>query len=131
MKVRLYTDEEMKILKQNIFIRDIKYQREIVYDPIFKLWTIMMRLDCPELSAREIFERAGIDSTILHKNLPQRRIKEWYDNYYRFGLAYFLPEQSHYFTIRKKKKISNTIDDFKSQLLNCVLQRLKYHEENM
>lgn len=130
MKVRLYTDEEIKKLKQNMFIRDIRYRREIVYDPIFKLWTIMMRYDCPGLSAREIFERAGIDSSILHKDLPRKRIKDWVDNYYSFGVAYFLPEKSHYHTIRKKKQLCNTFDDFKSQLLNCVLSRLKVHEED-
>lgn len=130
MKVRLYTDEELKSLKQNMFIRDIKYRREIVYDPIFKLWTIMMRYDCPELSASEIFKRAGIDTTILHKDLPRKRIKDWLDNYYSFGVAYFLPEDSHYYTIRKNKAVCNELDDFKSQLLNCILKRLETHEES-
>jgi hypothetical protein len=130
MKVRIYTNDEIKILKQNIFIRDIRYCRELVYDPIFKLWTIMMRLDCPELSAREIFARAGIDINIVNKRLPQRRIKEWFDNYYNFGIAYFLPEECHYFTIGKEKEMCNAVDDFKNKLLNCILQRLKYHAEN-
>ena len=47
MKRRIYTDDEIKILKSNIFIQDINYKRELVYDPIFKLWTIFMRLECP------------------------------------------------------------------------------------
>ena len=75
MKRRIYTDEEIKILKSNIFITDINYKRELVYDPIFKLWTIFMRLECPELTAKEIFERAGINTTILHPDLPRKRIK--------------------------------------------------------
>lgn len=53
MKRRIYTDEEIKVLKSNIFITDINYKRELVYDPIFKLWTIFMRLECPELTAKE------------------------------------------------------------------------------
>ena len=32
MKVRLYTDNEIKILEQNIFVRKVKYKREIEYD---------------------------------------------------------------------------------------------------
>lgn len=34
-----------------------------------------MKHDLPELSAREIFARGGIDINIVHKKLPQRRIK--------------------------------------------------------
>ena len=49
MKVRLYTDDEIKKLKQCVFVRNIKYKREIEYDPVFKLWTIMMKHDMPEL----------------------------------------------------------------------------------
>ena len=85
MKVRVYTNEEISILRKNIFVRDVKYKREISYDPVFKLWCIMMRLDFPELSAREIFARGGFDINILHKKLPQRRIKDWLDNYRKIG----------------------------------------------
>ena len=81
MKVRLYTDEEINKLNNSIFVRSVKYKREIEYDPLFKLWTIVMKHDLPELSAREIFARGGIDINIVHKKLPQRRIKEWIDNY--------------------------------------------------
>ena len=54
MKVRLYTDEEINKLNNSIFVRSVKYKREIEYDPLFKLWTIVMKHDLPELSAREI-----------------------------------------------------------------------------
>ena len=86
MKVRLYTDEEINKLNNSIFVRSVKYKREIEYDPLFKLWTIVMKHDLPELSAREIFARGGIDINIVHKKLPQRRIKEWMDNYKKFGM---------------------------------------------
>ena len=84
MKVRVYTNEEISILRKNIFVKDVKYKREICYDPVFKLWCIMMRLDFPELSAREIFASGCFDIGILHKKLPQRRIKDWLDNYKKF-----------------------------------------------
>ena len=32
MKTRIYTKEELEILKQNIFVLDVKYKREIVYE---------------------------------------------------------------------------------------------------
>lgn len=125
MKVRLYTDNEIEKLKQCIFIRNIKYKREIEYDPIFKLWTIMMRYDMPELSAREIFARGGFDINILHKKLPQRRIKDWVDNYKKFGIRYFLPENEYYQSITYEKDNTVYYDTFKMQLLDYVLRRLK------
>lgn len=125
MKVRLYTDNEIEKLKQCIFIRNIKYKREIEYDPIFKLWTIMMRYDMPELSAREIFARGGFDINILHKKLPQRRIKDWVDNYKKFGIRYFLPENEYYQSITYEKNNTVYYDTFKMQILDYVLRRLK------
>ena len=126
MKVRVYTNEEISILRKNIFVRDIKYKREISYDPVFKLWCIMMRLDFPELSAREIFARGGFDINILHKKLPQRRIKDWLDNYRKFGIKYFLPETDSYSTIRKTKdNLPVVYDNMKMQLIDFVLKRLK------
>lgn len=126
MKVRIYTNEEISILRKNIFVRDIKYKREISYDPIFKLWCIMMRLDFPELSAREIFARGGFDVNILHKKLPQRRIKDWLDNYRKFGIKYFLPETDSYSSIRKvQENLPITYDNMKMQLIDFVLKRLK------
>lgn len=132
MKARVYTNEEISILKNNIFVKDVKYKREISYDPIFKLWCIMMRLEFPELSAREIFSRGSFDVNILHKKLPQRRIKEWLDNYKKFGIKYFLPEDESYSTIRKPKiNPPITYDSMKMQLMDFVLKRLKeINDEN-
>ena len=120
MKRRIYTDEEIKILKSNIFITDINYKRELVYDPIFKLWTIFMRLECPELTAKEIFERAGINTTILHPDLPRKRIKFWIYNYKKFGVKYFIPVDEPY----------TVIDKFKKQILDIVLRRLEQDERS-
>lgn len=125
MKLRIYTDDEVKRLKSNIFIRSIKYKRELEYDPIFKLWTIMMRLDCPELTAREIFARAGIDVSILHRKLPQNRIREWISSYRKFGIKYFIPESEPYSTISNKKELLYIPDDMKKQLLEITLKRLR------
>ena len=125
MKIRLYTDEEITTLKKSFFIRDVKYKREIEYEPIFKLWTIVLKHDCPELTAREIFARGGIDTDILHKKLPQRRIKEWIDNYNKFGIEYFLPEDESYKSIGHKEKDKQKPDDLKIKIMDFVLKRLK------
>ena len=85
----------------------------------------MMKYDMPELSAREIFSRGGLDVNILHKKLPQRRIKEWIDNYKKFGIRYFLPENEYYQNITYIKNNKNVYDSFKIQTLDYVLNRLK------
>lgn len=129
MKIRIYTDSEIAKLKSNMFVRNIHYKRQIEYDPIFKLWTIVLRKDCPHLSAREIFARGGFDVNILHKNLPQKRIKEWYDNYKKFGIKYFLPEDEFYTSIQYKQDDGTpTYDNVKLQILNFVLSRLKEYQ---
>ena len=125
MKVRLYTDEEINKLNNSIFVRSVKYKREIEYDPLFKLWTIVMKHDLPELTAREIFARGGIDINIVHKKLPQRRIKEWIDNYKKFGIRYFLPEDEYYQSITYEKNNKVHYDTMKMQLMDFVLKRLK------
>ena len=125
MKVRLYTDEEIDKLNNSIFVRSVKYKREIEYDPLFKLWTIVMKHDLPELSAREIFASVGIDTNIVHKKLPQRRIKEWMDNYKQFGIRYFLPEDEYYQNITYKNNDKLPCDTMKIQLMDFVLKRLK------
>lgn len=132
MKVHLYIDEEIDKLKRSIFVRDIKYRRELEYEPLFKIWTIVMKYDFPELSAREIFERGGIDINIINKKIPQRRIKEWKDNYQKFGIKYFLPEDDYYNSVITTE--NNKIDDdsLKRQLMIFVIKRLKEisNEEN-
>lgn len=125
MKKRIYTDNEIKKLKACLFVREIKRKCEIDYDPVFKLWTIMMRYEFPELTAREIFARAGFDIDILNNKLPQRRIKEWKDNYIKFGVSYFLPEDEVY---KSKNKILNKSDEedkLRNQLLDFILNKLE------
>jgi len=130
MKTRFYTIDEIKKLKNNFFIDDIKHKRELVYNPVFKLWTIMMKLEFPEFSAREIFTRAGIDVNILNRNLPHRRIKEWFDNYKQFGVGYFISDSNYYHTINKVAEEPVELCKFKTQLLSYILKRLRFHEKN-
>ena len=124
MKLRYYNDSELEKLNNNIFVKEVHFKRRIEYDTLFKLWCIMMRIDCPELTGKQIFERAGFDTSFLHTNLPYRRIGEWYDNYKKFGLNYFLPELEPYCS--KEIKVQEIKEDtFKLKLLKVVLNRLR------
>lgn len=124
MKLRYYTDNEIAELKQNMFINNIRYKRQIEYDVVFKLWCIMMRLEFPELTGKDIFRRAGINTDILHDNLPYRRIGEWVKNYKKFGISYFLPELEPYHSL-EKKKTEVEVDPVKLKLLDVILNKLK------
>ncbi len=124
MKLRYYTDSEIEKLNSNIFVKKIQYKRRLEYDTLFKLWCIMMRYDHPELTAKQVFERAGFDTSILEDNLPYRRIGEWLKKYKRYGLNYFLPELEPYCSKEiKKEEIKE--DTFKLKLLKVVLDRLR------
>ena len=130
MKLRYYNDEEIKILKSNIFVKDVIYKRAIEYDVVFKLWCIMMRLKFPELTGKQIFEKAKFDTSILNDSLPYRRIGQWLKNYRKFGIDYFLSEDSPYHSLDKKanKEESNTL---KSELLKFILAELKKIDVNL
>ena len=128
MKRRIYTDEEISTLKKCFFVRDVKRKCEIEYDPLFKLWTIMMKFELPELTAREIFSRAGFDINMLHKKLPQRRIKDWMDNYIKFGVPYFLPEDEVYSSLNKNNNVIVPRDSMREQLMTIVLKKLEEYD---
>ena len=125
MKLRYYTDKELSSLNSNMFVLSIKYKRQIEYDVVFKLWCVMMRLKNPELTGKQIFERAGFDINILHDSLPYRRIGEWVKNYRKFGLSYFLPELLPYHSLETKKDTLDKDEVFKLKLLKEVLYELK------
>ena len=125
MKARIYTEKEINTLENNVFIKKVKYKRELEYFPVFKLWCILMKIENPDLSAREIFERGGLDINILHHKLPRNRIKEWMDNYKKYGIAYFLPEDKSYSTIEKDKVEYASDNYFLKELENYVCKRLK------
>ena len=124
MKLRYYTNAEIEKIKSNMFVIDVLHKRRIEYDYVFKLWCVMMRLKFPELTGKQIFERAGFDTSILHDYLPYRRIGEWVKNYRKFGVYYFIPEDEPYHSIKVKTKKQKP-DIFKLKLLKIVLKDLK------
>lgn len=123
MKTRIYTDEELKTLKENTFVLGVNYKRIINYDPVFKLWCIMIRLKFPELTASEIFSLGGFDTSILNRDLPRKRINEWLYKYKKYGSNYFVGN-SPYYSI-KTKKLETYPDEFRNKLLKSILENLK------
>ena len=113
MKRRIYSEEEIELLKECKFVLDVKYKTQIEYDPIFKVWCIMMKFECPELTAKEIFERAGMNTNILHKSTPRKRIADWMYSYKRYGLEYFLKDSEPYILT----------DNFKRQLYELLKEK--------
>ena len=128
MKIRYYTDKELELLTKNMFVKEVHLKRTIEYDVVFKLWCIMMRLEFPELTGKDIFLKAGFDVDMLHDNLPYRRIADWVKNYKRFGLNYFLPDLEPYHSLDVKNVKKD--DLFKTRLLSFILIRLKELDSN-
>lgn len=129
MKIRIYTKEELEALNKNMFVKEVRLKREIVYDPVFKLWTIMMRLYEPQLSAKEIFSRAGFDTAILSDRIPMDRIREWLNRYMKYGVKYFIPEDESYSSV-KRKTLNDKNLDFKDALLKCILKKLEEYNND-
>lgn len=128
MKIRYYTDKELELLNKNMFVKEVHLKRTIEYDVVFKLWCIMMRLEFPELTGKDIFLKAGFDVDMLHNNLPYRRIADWVKNYKKFGLNYFLPDLEPYHSLDVKNVKKD--DLFKTRLLSFILIRLKELDSN-
>lgn len=128
MKLRYYTDKELEILNNNMFVLSVRYKREIEYDVVFKLWCVMMRLKNPELTGKQIFEQGGFDTSILHESLPYRRIADWVKNYRKFGLYYFIPDLLPYHSLENKKESLDKNEAYKLRLLRDVLFELKKME---
>lgn len=128
MKIRYYTDKELESLIKNMFVKEVHLKRIIEYDVVFKLWCIMMRLEFPELTGKDIFLKAGFDVDMLHDNLPYRRIADWLKNYKKFGLNYFLPDLEPYHSLGVKSAKKD--DLFKTRLLSFILIRLKELDNN-
>ena len=129
MKARIYTNEELEILKKNMFVKEVRFKREIIYDPVFKLWSIMMRLYEPQLSAKEIFSRGGFDTTILSDRIPIDRIREWLNRYMKYGVKYFIPKDESYSSIGSKM-FNDKNQEFKDALLKCILKKLEEYNND-
>ena len=130
MKVRIFTEEEIEKLKNNIFVIKEQNSSTIIYDPAFKLWCVMIRLYHPELSAKEIFNAGGFDIDILSSRTPQERIREWNYNYKKYGVNYFLPENEPYFTLPKTIQKYKRYNYDRNQFIKSIVRLLELYDKD-
>lgn len=113
-KVRVYNDEEIKILLGNSNVERIKNKSQIVYKNSFKLWAVKEKLSDTSKTARQIFVAGGFDMNILDDRTPQKRLCSWVKKYKKFGEDYFTDKNKFsYKAIPKTKTIflSKTFND--------------------
>lgn len=99
---RVFTEYEIEKLLINKNILGIRYEKEIIYSPDFKLWAVEEKLKYPRKTARQIFEEAGFDMDILDERTPQRRLNAWIKKYKKFGVEYFkdLSRKKYYSSLK-------------------------------
>lgn len=100
---RIFNENEKKKLLENPNILGIKYEKEIIYSNHFKLWAVEEKLKYPYKTARQIFEEANFDMSILDERTPQRRLNFWIKKYKKFGIEYFQDFSNKYFYKSKEE----------------------------
>lgn len=112
-KIRIYNDNEIKKLMNNLNVECIKNKCQIVYKNKFKLWAVKEKLNNEEKTAREIFEEGGFDMKILDERTPQKRLSSWIKKYKAYGEDYFNNNKNTY-----KSKVNNNNKKYKYKFLN-------------
>ena len=115
-KIRVYNDDEIKILLSNSNVEKIRNKCHIVYKNSFKLWAVKEKLSDTSKTARQIFVAGGFDMDILDDRTPQKRICSWVKKYKKFGEDYFTDKNKFtYKAIQTKnnetKFLSKTFND--------------------
>lgn len=113
-KIRVYNDDEIKILLGNSNVEKIRNKSQIVYKNSFKLWAVKEKLSDTSKTARQIFVAGGFDMNIIDDRTPQKRICSWVKKYKKFGEDYFTDKNKYTYKAisnTKTKFISNTFND--------------------
>lgn len=110
-KIRIYNDEEIKILLCNNNVEKIKNKSQIVYKNEFKLWAVKEKINHIEKTARQIFEAGGFNTNILDDRTPQRRLCSWIKKFKKFGEDYFTNKNKYSY-----KAIDNNSNQIVSNL---------------
>lgn len=113
-KIRVYNDEEIKILLSNSNVERIRNKSQIVYKNSFKLWAVKEKLSDTSKTARQIFVAGGFDMNILDDRTPQKRLCSWVKKYKKFGEDYFTDKNKYSYKVIPKTKyifLSKTFND--------------------
>ena len=122
-KIRVYNDDEIKILLGNSNVERIRNKCHIVYKNSFKLWAVKEKIKDTSKTARQIFVAGGFDMNILDDRTPQKRICSWVKKYKKFGEDYFTNKNE--FTY---KAIDNCSD--KTSLSTYIVVRVENEKGN-
>lgn len=112
-KVRVYNDNEIKILLSNPNVERIKNKSQIVYKNEFKLYAVKEKINHSEKTARQIFEEGKFDMNILDDRTPQKRICSWVKKYKMFGEDYFTNKNKYYYKALEQNKKCNLNNMFR------------------
>lgn len=113
-KIRVYNDDEIKILLGNSNVERIKNKSQIVYKNSFKLWAVKEKLSDTSKTARQIFVAGGFDMNILDERTPQKRLCSWVKKYKKFGEDYFTDKNKYTYKAIPQTKylyLSNAFND--------------------
>ena len=122
-KIRVYNDDEIKILLGNSNVERIRNKCHIVYKNNFKLWAVKEKLSDTSKTARQIFVAGGFDMNILDDRTPQKRICSWVKKYKKFGEDYFTNKNE--FTYKAIDNCSN-----KKSLSTYIIVRVENEKDN-
>ena len=103
-KIRVYNDNEIKILLSNPNVERIKNKSQIVYKNEFKLYAVKEKINHSEKTARQIFEEGKFDMNILDDRTPQKRICSWVKKYKMFGEDYFTTKNKYSYKALEQNK---------------------------
>jgi len=78
---KIYTKEQVARLLMNPNVETIRYSSRIEYTEEFKKWAVMERVNHPELSAIQIFEKAGFTRDIISSDSAGDRLRYWTNKY--------------------------------------------------
>ena len=110
-KIRVYNDEEIKILLNNPNVEKINNKCHIVYKKEFKLWAVKEKLSHKEKTARQIFEAGKFDMNILDDRTPQKRICSWVKKYKKFGEDYFTDKNKYSYKALQHESVKASDDE--------------------
>jgi len=117
-KIRVYNDEEIKILLNNPNVEKINNKCHIVYKKEFKLWAVKEKLSDTSKTARQIFEAGKFDMNILDDRTPQKRICSWIKKYKKFGEDYFTDKNKYTYKALQHESVKMNNDE--SLFLNYI-----------
>lgn len=119
------TEEEIKILRQNVYVSDVEESR-IIYTNEFKF--LFIKEYQSGKKPTQIFREAGFDPKILGSKRIERAAHRWKESYVAGSLGSYQDG-----TIRKRRKweVRNLQNDFQYEKYLEILEQLQQRIEEL